>query len=159
MITKELCDSIFEYKEGKLYWKIAPAARTNIGDEAGGNSPNGYRVIAYKGLRFYVHQAIFLMHNGYLPEYIDHADGNNTNNKVENLRACTQSQNVANKRMQSNNTSGYRGVWWDKTKNKWTAEVWFNRKKKFLGRFLNKDEANEVAMLAREMLHGEFARV
>jgi len=158
MITKELCHSIFEYKEGKLHWKIAPAARTKIGDEAGGNSPNGYRVIAYKGMRFYTHRAIFLMHHGYLPEYIDHINGDNTNNKIENLREATQTQNLCNRKISSNNTSGVKGVWWDKWKNKWCAEIMIYGKKKHLGRFVDKGEATEVALLARDMLHGSFAR-
>jgi hypothetical protein len=158
MITKELCDSLFRYSEGKLYWKVAPSARTKIGDEAGGKSPSGYRVIAYKGMRFYTHRAIFLMHHGYLPKCIDHADGNNVNNCISNLREASQTENLCNRATGTNNTSGIKGVWWDKARSKWSAEIMMYGKKKHLGRFANKSEASEVILSARKMLHGNFAR-
>lgn len=158
MITKELCDSLFKYENGKLFWKVAPAARTKIGDEAGGISPSGYRVIAYKGMRFYTHRVIFLMNNGYLPKCIDHIDGNPKNNNIENLREASQGQNLCNRVIGKNNTSGIKGVWWDKARNKWSAEIMLDGKKKYLGRFVDKSEASEVMLLARELLHGNFAR-
>ena len=54
---------------------------------------------------------------------VDHIDGNPLNNKLDNLRPCTQRENVKNKSFMSRNTSGAIGVYFDKARNKWAAEI------------------------------------
>lgn len=88
---------------------------------------------------------------------VDHINGDKLDNRRSNLRICTSSQNKFNKSLQSNNTSGYKGVSWNKDINKWVAQIWVNNKKFYIGVFTNKLDAalgyNEVAL----RLHGEFA--
>lgn len=73
---------------------------------------------------------------------VDHIDGNPLNNKKSNLRACSHKNNIRNrKNLNKNNKSGVRGVGWDKFRNKWVAQLMFNKKHIFLGRFDDKNDA------------------
>lgn len=97
------------------------------------------------------------MFNGALPEIIDHIDGNSLNNRIENLRAATQSQNLCNRGKPKSNTSGYKGVYFDKTKNKWRAEIQKHGEVHRLGYFNAAEEAGAAYNTAAKELHGEFS--
>ena len=86
----------------------------------------------------------------------DHIDRNMLNNLESNLRIATKSQNGANSKLQKNNTSGYRGVHWDKRNKRWVASVRNNYKKFYLGRFIDKHEAAFVYNKAAREFFGEF---
>lgn len=88
---------------------------------------------------------------------IDHKDKNTLNNQKSNLRLCTRSQNQCNRSKHSNNKSGYKGVWYDKPRNKWQAEIQYENKKKHLGRFNTPEEAAIYRDAVAIQLHGEFA--
>lgn len=88
---------------------------------------------------------------------VDHKDGNGLNNQRSNLRVCTQSQNMMNRGKQNNNKSGYKGVSWEKHRNKWKAQTYINKKHVNLGRFDTKEEAYKVYCDVCEKYHGEFA--
>jgi hypothetical protein len=83
-------------------------------------------------------------------------DHNGLNNRKSNIRICTQSQNCMNKKVQSNNTSGYRGVSFHKKKNKYQATIMDNRKQIYLGAFNTAIEASEAYQAAAKKLFGEF---
>lgn len=87
---------------------------------------------------------------------VDHINHNTLDNRKSNLRICTQQQNCMNKSIQSNNNSGVVGVYWDKIRNKWCADIRFNRNRIFLGRFNTKKEAIEVRKQAEIDLFGEY---
>ena len=123
-----------------------------------GCQKDGYVFVKIDGQRYSAHRLIFFMAHGYCPEYIDHVDGNGLNNKIENLRPATLSQNKANQKKYSSNTSGVKGVYWCKPKNAWIAQIAYNNKRRTLGKFETKDLAAEFVNLAREMLHGSYAR-
>ncbi len=72
---------------------------------------------------------------------VDHIDGNTLNNKRSNLRICNRSQNIMNTKIISDNKSGHRGVYWDKKRNKWIAEIMINGHKTKLGRYENINDA------------------
>ena len=103
---------------------------------------------------------IFLLANGYLTKgkEIDHIDGNPLNNRVENLREATSSQNSCNAKTQKNNTSGHKGILWDKKREKWLVRITLEKKHFYLGRYENLEEAIQVVMSERARLHGEFGR-
>lgn len=90
---------------------------------------------------------------------IDHINRNPLDNRRENLRICTQQQNVMNKSIQSNNTSGIPGVCWNKNKNKWHARITVNGKTKSLGYHTTLEEAAEARRLAEIEYFGEYRRV
>jgi hypothetical protein len=96
------------------------------------------------------------MFNGYLPQEVDHIDGNKSNNKIENLRGVTKSQNGWNTKKRKTNTSGCKNVYWDKRTNKWLVSFAINKIKKYYGRFIDKNEAIKMANQMRIKLHGEY---
>lgn len=89
--------------------------------------------------------------------HIDHINGNRLDNRKENLRVATCSQNVMNRGKQANNTRGYKGVIYDKSRGKWRAEITANKKSHYLGRFDTAEEAALAYNEAAKELHGEFA--
>jgi hypothetical protein len=150
----------FRYVDGNLI-RIIPRGGQKAGDVAGWITQcNGrdYRKMNVNRKTVYVHHAIFLLHHGYLPKYIDHIDGNPLNNKIENLRAATQSQNMANSRKKSNNTSGHKGVTFRKDTNKWAAGLMFEGKHISLGSFLTKEEAILAYADGSKKYFKDFAR-
>jgi len=72
---------------------------------------------------------------------VDHIDNNRLNNRIDNLRFATHQENGMNQKLSSNNKSGIKGVYFDKLKKKWIAQIMINRKMKYLGTFNTKDEA------------------
>jgi len=89
----------------------------------------------------------------------DHISGNRLDNRKQNLRPATRSQNLMNKGMQSNNQSGYRGVHWFKHASLWTAKIQKNRQVTHLGYFHTPEEAAHAYDGAARELFGEFARL
>lgn len=87
--------------------------------------------------------------------YIDHADGDPLNNKLENLRFCTLKQNGANRGKQKNNTSGYKGVSFNKKAQKYKAEI--NRI--YIGHFDTAELAYQAYCVKAIELHGEFVNL
>lgn len=156
-LTKELAESLFYYKDGVLYWKDNRGYCRTKDKPVGSLTKSGYFESKLNKKPFKVHRVIFLMHNGYLPEHVDHIDGNRSNNKIENLRAATPSQNKANQIIYKNNTSGVKGVYFKHKK--WGAQISYSGKRKYLGLFDTIELASEFVDLARKMVHQEFARI
>lgn len=157
-MTQDEANRLFNYRDGKLYWKIKTARRIKIGDEAGSKNNCGYKMVGFGGKLWCVHRIIFCMHHGYFPNVIDHINGNPLDNRIENLRSVTFSQNVCNAKIKSDNTSGVKGIFWRKRDKKWEARIQMDGKRKHLGTFECLEKAKEFLMLAREMVHGEYAR-
>lgn len=99
------------------------------------------------------------MHRLILPDaaVIDHIDGNTLNNRRNNLRKATISQNGCNRGAQRNNTSGFKGVTWCLTRRKWKARIGLKGKYYDLGRYDTREEAFEAYKAAASRLHGQFA--
>ena len=156
-ITQEQLHHLYEYRDGELYYKTKTSRKLKIGDVVGTTNSFGYKVtkIDYKSYR--VHRLIFMYHYGYMPKIIDHIDGNRSNNRIENLREVSQGQNQYNRKIKTSSTSGIKGVYWHKTKQKWVASCAYEGKDNYLGAYLNKDDAIKVVREFREKHHGEFA--
>jgi len=155
ILTQDYLKSIFEYKDGNLYWKIKTLNKIPIGSEAG--FVDVYKRIGINGKIYSCHRLIYLFHYGYLPKFVDHIDNNKLNNKIENLREATVSQNACNQKLKKNNTSGIKSVFWHKNKQKWTVAIKINSKLKNLGYYHDIELAELVAIMAREKYHGNFA--
>ena len=89
---------------------------------------------------------------------VDHKDGDGLNNTKANLRVATPQQNAHNRRLGRNNTSGFKGVVWEKDRQKWKARIKLNGKYTTLGRFTTKESAAKAYAEASKRLHGEFGR-
>lgn len=90
---------------------------------------------------------------------VDHRNGNGLDNRRRNLRLCTSSQNQANARVRSDNSSGYRGVTWHRKSAKWNAYISVSGKRKHLGLFVDPWDAAEAYNAAALEVFGEFARL
>lgn len=151
MITQEKALELFEYRDGVLYKKD--------GTKAGWKDNCGYiRVSLGRGKKLLAHRVIFLIAHGWLPEVIDHIDGDITNNRIDNLRACTQQENLLNAKKRVDNTSGTKGMAFCKTTNRWRVRFRVFGRSMDFGRYEDKELAELVAVVAREKYHGEFAR-
>ena len=154
----ELAHSVFEYRDGDLYWKSNPNARTKDGTKAGFTSRDGYIHTDFQGKQYRNHRIIFLMHHGYIPAMIDHIDGNRANNRIENLRICNNTQNLLNSKTPKSNTSGLKNVEWRKQRQKWQVKFKVNKVVKYFGLYDDLELAELVAIEARNKYHGEFAK-
>lgn len=160
MITQELILHLFRYENGKLFYKnkTHKFAKIQIGDEAGSLYSNGYLNVKIHKKPYAIHRLVFMMFHGFLPKTIDHIDGNKVNNKIENLRECNYVTNGYNRKIGSNNTSGYKNVTWSKRLKKWRVTLICNKKFKDFGYFEDLEFASLVAQEARNKYHNTFAR-
>lgn len=101
---------------------------------------------------------IYVYGTGSAPEIIDHRDINPLNNSIDNLRAATNAQNMANAKRPRHNTSGYKGVCWCVREKKWRAGLVVAQKWIFLGQFDDPREAHAAYMRKAVEVYGEFAR-
>ena len=97
--------------------------------------------------------------NAAISDKIDHRDGNKLNNRRNNLRICAQAENAMNRKININNTSGYKGVYWNKPRRKWVALIGVNKKRIHLGMFSNKINAAKAYNDAAIKYHGEFSNL
>lgn len=157
ILIKDIINDIFEYRDGNLYWKQTFGYRAKVGTLAGTKNLRGYIQIGYKRKNYMAHKLIFLMHHGYAPKIIDHIDNNRCNNKIENLREATLTQNRWNCLIRKDNTSGVKGVTWHKKANKWVARGYANNTIYMLGYFKEIEEAKKAIEIFRKEKHGIFA--
>ena len=90
---------------------------------------------------------------------VDHISGNTLDNRRENLRICTPAENSRNYKKPKTNTSGYKGVSWDKKSLKWRAAIGFNNKVIHLGFFSSAEEAHSAYIKASKKYHLDFGRI
>jgi hypothetical protein len=127
--------------------------------KAGTVHDTGYIVISVNNRLLYAHRLAFLFMTGKYPsDRVDHIDGDRKNNRWDNLRECNHFQNLANTGLCKANTSGHKGVTWDKSRNKWQAKFKANGKTIHLGRFSDFESAAKAHDKAYANHHGEFAR-
>ena len=89
--------------------------------------------------------------------FTDHISGDGLDNRRSNLRICTHAENNRNVGKPRTNTSGYKGVVWNR--GKWVAQIWAEGKLKNLGRFESKELAYEAYCQASKKYRGEFSRL
>lgn len=90
--------------------------------------------------------------------FTDHINGNKLDNRKENLRHCTKTENMRNRGKQNNNTSGYKGVFWSIRAKRWRAQIVIERKAIHLGLFDTPEDAHTAYKLAEEAYFGDFVK-
>lgn len=145
---------LLEYRDGNFYWKIR-RKNVTIGSKCG--YFNGrYVYIKINQVSYGAHQLSFLYHHGYIPDLIDHINRNPIDNRIENLREATLSQNNWNSKLSKSNKSGVKGVHWNKNENKWVARCYVNNKQHHIGYFKHLSEAKIAVENFRKNNHKEF---
>jgi HNH endonuclease len=154
--SQEYLHSKFEYKDGQLYWKVATRGN-RIGDKAGCSHGDGYVSVGVDGKKLMAHRIIFCMQHGYMPELVDHINGDRKNNRIENLRAATKRQNAQNTKLRGNSSTGLKNVRWHKLEKKWQVSLRIEGKETHFGYYDDVELADLVATEARDKYFGKFA--
>jgi hypothetical protein len=140
---------------GKLTWMKTLSNRARLNQEAGGPDGQGYRILMVAGYITRAHRVAWAHYYGKWPEgYIDHINGNRSDNRIANLRDVSNAVNLQNNhKPQVNSTTGLRGVWYDKRRGNYVAELSANRERHRLGAFRTAEEAHAAYKEAKARLH------
>lgn len=159
MVTQAHLKSVLSYdpETGEFVW-TAKRRSVRVGGVCGRINRYGYREIGVGGALHQAHRLAFLYMTGEMPpSSVDHINGKRDDNRWCNLRAATQSQNMANVGVRRTNSSGIPGVVWDRDRNKWRAQLRIDGRKKNLGRFDTVEEARVAVFTAAREQWGDFA--
>jgi AP2 domain len=137
-------DEDFEYLN-KFYWRACKRPTTV------------HAVTNIEGKHIYMHNLILINNNPQLTP--DHINNNGLDNQRENLRLATRTQQIANRRINRNNISRFKGISWDRKKNSWVARLMCKGVYKFLGYFNTKEEAAHAYNKAAFEAFGGFAKL
>lgn len=142
-----------------LFLRLTKYNASKKGSFLGSLQPHGYRTICVNYKKYYAHRLAWLYVFGIFPdEELDHINGDRSDNRIINLRAADRRKNSRNSSLRSDNTSGFKGVTWNRDCNKWLAQIQKEGVHYFLGVF----DTIEVAAMAYDdeaiKLFGEFAK-
>lgn len=152
----------YDPEDGLLYWKKRPLdhfvnesyqSRWNkryAGERAGKFLMNGYLKLAIDNKKYYAHRIVWVLNKKEWPQYIDHINGNRSDNRIENLRNVSRSQNQRNLKLSVRNTTGFIGVTKDARNGHYIAQVKIGEKHIHLGSFKNLSDAVEARAKASE---------
>lgn len=162
MLTQARLKEVLHYdaRTGVFVWR-QPAGRWGripAGTVAGNISHPGI-CIRIDGKLYLAHRLVWLYVFGRWPDdQIDHRDLDRTNNALLNLREANNSQNQGNQPLDKTNKSGYKGVSWSKSCNKWLANISIDNKSKYLGLFDTPEDAHAAYVAAASAHFGNFMR-
>lgn len=143
MLTLDVLNESLKYdqKTGLFVWKLGKRG-LSAGTVAGCVNGDGYIQIKLRGVTYKAHVLAWLYMTGSMPRgQIDHIDHVRTNNAFCNLRDIDEIDNHRNQRRSKANSSGYTGVYFDKTRDMWIAGITVNGTFVNCGRFVNKEDA------------------
>ena len=150
---KALC---YQASSGKFFWVVPPKNHPRLfGKEAGRNS-SGYTVISFNKKKFKAHRLAWLFTHGFLPKQIDHINGDRADNRMSNLRECSNPQNQANKLKKKGKTEpkGVRRL----PSGKYQARLTVDGGQLSLGVYESVDAASNAYIASSRHHYGEFAR-
>lgn len=160
-LTYERLREVLSYnkRSGLFRWKKTRSTRVRVGDVAGSFTADGYIQIRFDGRLYLAHRlAVFYVTGRWPKDTVDHGDRDHANNKWSNIREASYSQNSGNMAKRPNNTSGYKGVFLDKRRKRYFAQIMVNRRSIHLGSFDAPQEAAMAYEAAAIKYFGEFAR-
>ena len=156
MLTQDRLKELLSYdaRTGVFLRRVSTSATAREGMLAGWIDDMGYVRMQIDGRKYRAHQLAWLFAYGFISaEDIDHANQQRSDNRLCNLRLATRSQNNQNRRLETRNTSGIKGVCWDKRNGKWIAQLMVDKKNKFLGYYDNLFDAVCARKSAEITLH------
>jgi len=150
-LTTEEIRTIFDYKDGELWWK--ERSRKRQMDRPAGWFEQGYRRIKLNRKYYRAHRLVWLWHGRELVDglIIDHIDNNPANNRIENLQQILHADNLRRRKYVKNSKGG---VYFNKPRQKWRAQITRNCKTTYLGYVATREEAVECL----KNYHDEQAR-
>lgn len=158
----------YDNDNGRLRYRAAMSDKVKVGDLVGWVSQHGtkfttkkYRRVTLHKRSFYEHTLIWVFHYGMFPKgVIDHVDHDSLNNRIENLRDTTHTDNCRNQNKAKNNKSGVTGVSWNSLRRNWEAQIHVDGKRIWLGNFADIADAAKARAAANikygfHATHGE----
>jgi len=144
----------YEPFTGQFFWRVSPGRGHPVGKETGKSYLNSYKIVSLRGKNFLAHRVAWLIYYGSWPEgIIDHVNGDKSDNRIENLREASRSQNMANRGPRKGRK--YKGV--SKKRNRFQAYITKGGERKHLGWFDCEHEAAKAYNIAAKILHGDYA--
>ena len=145
---------------GEFHWRKLLSRKMPPGKPAGTIDSKGYGAICINRRIYRAHRLAFLYVYGRWPSgQIDHINCDRTDNRIGNLRECSQTQNNANTAQRMTNKSGIKGVSWAARSGKWYAHIQCGGRQTNLGEFQRIEDAQSAYASAAKAKFGEFARV
>lgn len=152
-VTQERLKELFEYSDGDLIRRISVGNNAPAGVKVGSTRESGYLSVVVDCKRYLVHRLVYMYHHSYMPEgEIDHIDRDRSNNRIENLREVSRTCNLRNTGNPITNTSGVKGVSYNKVSGKWRARMSINNVDKFIGYHKDFEEAVLHRLAAEQCL-------
>lgn len=141
---------VYDPATGVFTWRVSRRACT--AGSIAGSDKDGYRRIGISNHMYHAHRLAWLYTHGAWPEQqIDHINGIGSDNRIENLREASPSENMQNRRGNTNNSSGYAGV--TRSRGGWQAQIMSGGVSYFLGRFNDPEAAHAEYLAAKAKLH------
>lgn len=146
---------MLEYNpETGLFTKKVTLCRWKAGTISGGRGYDGYKKVYVDKVPYRSARLVwFYMTKEWPKQLVDHINGDRTDDRWCNLREANFSENGQNRTVKKNSSSGYLGVYYHKSRDRWCASIQVDGKEKFLGRFKDKEDAREAYCLAKSQLH------
>ena len=139
----------YDPNSGKFFW-IKPKNGRKVGAEAGSVNTTGYRIICVNRKRYLAHRLAWFLHYGEWPRSdLDHMNGVKDDNRIDNLRECSKSQNQMNRKA--------KGYSYHKASKKWQARIGHGNKETYLGWFDSESDAKQAYEDAKMEYHKEFS--
>ena len=157
-ITQERVRELFDCREdGSLFWANDTSPRARKGQLAGNMKSDGYLKIGIGGKRYKRSQLVYLYHFGYIPECVDHINGDTTNDSIDNLRDASRALNSYNKKIMKTNSSGKAGVSFVSRLGLWRARINVDGKEISLRYHKKFEDAVNVRKEAELKYYGEYS--
>lgn len=157
-LTRERLRELLGYdpESGIFVWRAHRRNGRN-GTKAGRVTRKGYVRITVDGKSYAAHRLAWLYTNGVLPDMqIDHINGVRADNRLQNLRLATQTQQNMNRAPNKNKTT--KGITWHARRNRWQAQIMLGGKNHYLGLYSSPEMAREAYDAAAKKMFGEFRR-
>lgn len=158
--TVERLQAMFSVDElGRLVRKTRQGQAYPAGSVAGSLNSRGYIKVSIDRAQYAAHRLVFAITNGRWPvDEIDHINCIKSDNRPCNLREAQRHENQCNCPLRANNSSGFKGVSWDRATNNWRAQIRLHGVVTYLGGYESPQLAAEAYKRAASEIHGDFAR-
>lgn len=154
----------YDPETGAFTWRDRPELtnrwRARYPGTKAGTVVRGYTIIRIEKKHFRAARLAWVYMYGEWPNgLVDHINMNRSDDRIANLRLATKAQNSANSPARSTNTSGFKGVTWNKRRSKWQAQICVDYKHVHLGLYDAKEQAAAAYAAAANYHQGEFRRL